>query len=288
MLATLLALVMWPLPPAPKPAPDSPAPPVEAPEAEPEHADEPEAPAPGPAARPARPAPPKAAKPEPAEKSPVPFPHPIITEILYAVPGGDAGDANVDGVRHANGDEFIELYNPHARPIKLGGYKLADNAGVKPGQLLIVLPEMTLGPGECAVIFNGLESNLAGPVGDSTRGPRDKNDNFHGAWALSMRATSTRTSLSNSGDYVMLIAPSGAAVQLVHWGKLPKALPQCPLVEEAPTTSSGSVQRESIAGRFVPHDRLDNEPFSPGAFAIASLSAPESDPPAKGRGKGGR
>src|SRR5437870_5538652 len=47
------------------------------------------------------------------------FPHPLITEILYAVPSGERGDANADGTRDAVGDEFIELTNPHDKPIQL-------------------------------------------------------------------------------------------------------------------------------------------------------------------------
>lgn len=53
-------------------------------------------------------------------------PHPIITEVLYAVPTGPAGDANQDGTRHATGDEFIELFNPHDVPINLKGYRITD------------------------------------------------------------------------------------------------------------------------------------------------------------------
>ena len=60
--------------------------------------------------------------PSAAPKPPVEFPHPLITEILYAVPKGDAGDANQDGKRSPTGDEFVELINPHDKPINLKGY----------------------------------------------------------------------------------------------------------------------------------------------------------------------
>lgn len=56
----------------------------------------------------------------------VAFPHPLISEVLYAVPSGKNGDANKDGVRSATGDEFIELVNPHDKPIELEGYRLSD------------------------------------------------------------------------------------------------------------------------------------------------------------------
>jgi hypothetical protein len=71
--------------------------------------------------------------PEPAPAAPtwkVPaFPNPIITEVLFDVPTGEAGDANADGRRHATGDEFIELANPHDKPISLAGFMLTDSAG---------------------------------------------------------------------------------------------------------------------------------------------------------------
>ncbi len=61
-----------------------------------------------------------------AAQPPVKEPHPLITEILYAVPPGAAGDAGQDGKRSATGDEFIELFNPHDKPINLKGYVLVD------------------------------------------------------------------------------------------------------------------------------------------------------------------
>lgn len=70
--------------------------------------------------------------PQPAAAAPahgVPFPHPLITEVLFNVPKGAAGDANGDGTRDAVGDEFVELINPHDKPIQLKGYVLSDSAG---------------------------------------------------------------------------------------------------------------------------------------------------------------
>lgn len=61
----------------------------------------------------------------------VSFPHPLITEVLFAVPTGDRdGDADLSGARSATGDEFIELMNPHDKPINLKGYRLVDGQPV--------------------------------------------------------------------------------------------------------------------------------------------------------------
>ncbi|HJW47253.1 MAG TPA: hypothetical protein VJ484_12305, partial [Lysobacter sp.] len=55
----------------------------------------------------------------------VPYPNPLITEVHYNVRGD--GDAARDGQRDAVGDEFIELINPHDKPIRLRGFTLIDS-----------------------------------------------------------------------------------------------------------------------------------------------------------------
>lgn len=68
-----------------------------------------------------------------AQPVPVHSPHPLITEVLASVPSGPRGDANGDGTRDAIGDEFIELVNPHDKPIQLKGYMLVDSDAWAPG-----------------------------------------------------------------------------------------------------------------------------------------------------------
>jgi hypothetical protein len=60
----------------------------------------------------------------PAE-SLVPYPNPLITEIHYNV--RNDGDATGDGARDAVGDEFVEIINPHDKPIRLRGFTLLDS-----------------------------------------------------------------------------------------------------------------------------------------------------------------
>jgi hypothetical protein len=235
---------------------------------------------------------------------PVPFPSPLITEVLYAVPTVKSAkgemslcDANKDGVRDAVGDEFIGLVNPHDRPIKLGGYKLSDqpraNAaqGKKPGaELLFAFPPLELGPGETVVVFNGNKQTWTGPVGDSTKAA-PRNDRFHNAYVFSMRVKSSRRGLANGGDWVLLTAPDGRAVQCVTWGEVEGRPDRGALVEEAPLTDSGSVQRDGISGGFVSHRSLgaphEGRPFSPGHFEPApavpgaKTATPEPSKPPK-------
>jgi hypothetical protein len=208
------------------------------------------------------------------DQPPVPFPHPLITEVLYAVPT-EGGDANGDGKRHASGDEFVELVNPHDRPIHLAGYVLSDRNVGTSAALRFEFPKMTLRPGEVVVVFNGYAQEWSGPGGTSRIPPPRGNERFAGAYVLTMEVESAAIALANSGDWVLLSDPRGRGVHLVWWGSVEEDLPAALLVEEAPRTSSASVQRESIAGPFRPHRRLGDLPFSPGKFP---LDAPPQEP----------
>src|SRR5688572_23128427 len=146
------------------------------------------------------------------------YPHPLITEILYAVPTGAAGDANKDGARDACGDEFIELTNPHDRPIQLQGYMLTDRNPGKAG-LRFVFPSLELAPGQTVIIFNGCNQTWAGPVGDSSRAPEAPHDRFHGAFVFTMRAASSRIGFANGGDYLLLTSPGNEPIHLITWGE---------------------------------------------------------------------
>ena len=80
----------------------------------------------------------------------------IINEVLYDPPTDyPAGDANKDGVRDANDDEFVELVNGSLSPLDLSGYMFfdSDDLGDVPAH---VVPENTiLQPGKAFVLFGG-------------------------------------------------------------------------------------------------------------------------------------
>jgi hypothetical protein len=143
------------------------------------------------------------------QASPVPFPHPLITEVLYNVPPGAEGDADGDGVRSPTGDEFVELINPHDKPIRLKGYILTDGKNTRrpaaqppkedtnpprqpgrkpdspgrseppPAQTLpeddsrirFVFPDITLEPGQVVVVFNGYKGEMPAEPSDKAPGP---------------------------------------------------------------------------------------------------------------------
>jgi len=214
-----------------------------------------------------------AAQPEAPPAPLVPYPHPLITEVLYAVPTGAAGDANKDGVRDTSGDEFIELVNPHDRPISLRGYTLSGKApeAPVPGKsykiLKFVFPPVELAPGEVVVVFNGHGASWTGPVGDTIRAPRGGNERFMGARVFSMNIESARMGLANQADYVLLTAPGGQGVQCITWGDI-KAPEHVALVERAPSVTGQSVGRRDTRDPLEPHPPIDGVRYSPGRFPM--------------------
>ena len=72
----------------------------------------------------------------------VSFPHPLITEVLYAVPTSGDSDPNRDGKREVSGDEFIEFVNPHDRAIELRGYTLTDGSPTAKTTLRFTFPAL--------------------------------------------------------------------------------------------------------------------------------------------------
>lgn len=265
--------------------------------------------APKPASRPASTAPATPAKVAP----PVPFPHPLITEVLYAVPTGDEGDADGDGVRSATGDEFVELINPHTRPIRLKGYVLTDGrnlvssggtsrasrreppAGTTPARgtqggsggeidrksrIRFEFPDITLQPGQVVVVFNGFKGKDSKRVTDPDAAPKTLVKAVAGAQApiiLSMGITSQFAAFANAGDCVLLMDPKGNGIHCIAWGEKTKPPEDAaPLLERAPE-GRGSVVRVGLARGLGEHSELDpaGRLFSPGVHD----PAPPVNPP---------
>jgi hypothetical protein len=252
----------------------------------------------------------------------VPFPHPMITEILYAVPTGVRGDANADGERQTSGDEFIEIINPHDKPINLKGYRLRDGAAIagkkppkdakkpapqpgrspanvrqrdrdqpannKPADGGVVgkasasaidfeFPSCELGPGEIAVIFNGLEcewGHLKGRLGTSTSSgrPVDEGSPLAGARVFTMNVQTSRVGLANKGDLVVLVAPDGDPIHAVHWGEASAKPPEKTLlIEVAPALSGKSVERTGL-GEEAEWKAHEGDVFGPGRFSSQGAS----------------
>ena len=114
----------------------------------------------------------------------------IINEVLYDPPAGDdAGDANGDGTREAQEDEFIEFVNIGGT-LDLSGYSVHDDA-----QERHVFPEGTVIPsGGVLVLFGG--GNPTGTFGNATV----------------QTATTGLLNMNNAGDFVTLQNNNGEVV----------------------------------------------------------------------------
>ena len=120
----------------------------------------------------------------------------VINEILADPPIDISGDANGDGVRDAEQDEFVELVNASGSDVDISGWTLSDAVGPRH-----VFPAGTVVKDGCAiVIFGG--GVPTGPFGDS----------------LVQTASSGLLGLNNSGDSVTLLDGSAMTVTTYAYG----------------------------------------------------------------------
>ena len=113
----------------------------------------------------------------------------IINEVLYDPPSGIEGDANGDGIREAQEDEFIEFVNLGGT-LDLSGYTVHDNA-----QERHVFPQGTIIPsGGVLVLFGG--GNPTGAFGN----------------AIVQTASAGILNMNNAGDFVTLYNTNGEVV----------------------------------------------------------------------------
>jgi hypothetical protein len=111
----------------------------------------------------------------------------VLNEVLYDPPSGNPGDANGDGIRDANDDEFVELVNSSVTSLDISGYKLYDADRLSINTANHEFPANTiLNPGQAVVVFGG-----GTPTG-----------NFGGS--LVFAASGQVLNLNNSGDVLTL------------------------------------------------------------------------------------
>ena len=113
----------------------------------------------------------------------------IINEVLYDPPSGIEGDANGDGTREAQEDEFIEFVNLGGT-LDLSGYTVHDNA-----QERHVFPQGTIIPsGGVLVLFGG--GSPTGAFGN----------------AIVQTASAGILNMNNAGDFVTVYNSNGEVV----------------------------------------------------------------------------
>ena len=165
-------------------------------------------------------------------------------EEIYADPASsEQGDANGDGVRHGQEDEFIELVNRGDQPIDLSGYLLSDDDVAL--DKMFEFPDSTIiAPGERIVLFGGGQ-----PQGIPGQVYTDDGSIGNG--------------LTNSGDVIVLINPATRDTLLS-------------VEYQSNATDQSLVQQD---GAWVGHSTLYTGRFSPGAASqpIDTSDNDESD-----------
>ena len=90
----------------------------------------------------------------------------LLNEVLYDPPAGTDGDANGDGTRDANEDEFVELINVSNSNLDISGYEFYDNTNLNQGMPNHVVPQGTvLSSNQAYVVFGG--GTINGDFGNS-------------------------------------------------------------------------------------------------------------------------
>ena len=162
----------------------------------------------------------------------------LINEVLYDPESGDLGDANGDGTRDANGDEFIEFFNSGPE-MDVSGYSLSDASQVRH-----VFPAGTVVPLNGVLVLFGSGS----PTGD-----------FGGA--VVQTASTGSINMNNAGDFVTLQDASGTIVLTFD-------------VEPLSNNPNESYTRNpDLTGEFVQHSGIDaanGALYSPGTMLDGS------------------
>lgn len=157
----------------------------------------------------------------------------LINEVLYDPPSGAAGDANGDGTRDPNEDEFIEFFNSGPE-LDLSGYTISDADEIRH-----IFPAGSIIPvNGVLVVFGG-----GTPTGD-----------FGGA--IVQVSSESVINMTNAGDFVTLADPMGNPVLTFD-------------IEPLSNNPNESYTRNpDITGDFVQHDQdipeANGALFSPG------------------------
>lgn len=180
----------------------------------------------------------------------------VINEALADPPDGLAGDANLDGVRSASQDEFVEIVNASTSDLDLGGYQILTRGSNGTDTIRHTFAARTIvPPGTAIVIFGGAETSSFNP----------RHPAFGGA--LVQTASTGGLSLLNGGSTITLLAPSGAIVeQLTYGGATTLEGDRNQSLTRAPDITGAFTLHQAVpeanARAFSPGTQLNAAPFA--------------------------
>jgi uncharacterized protein (TIGR03437 family) len=194
----------------------------------------------------------------------------VINEVLADPPDGSNGDANHDGARDSNDDEFVELVNTTANNIDISGYQLLTRSTSATNDTLrhTFAPGTIFPAGSAIVVFGGGSFNPTNPV-------------FGGAQVFKT-SSAGGLSLTNSGGVVTLREPSQSIVSIFSYGgstglngDANQSLTRSP--DAGTNADCGNFTLHSTApgsdGRlFSPGTRVNGSPFASGLGRLTSVT----------------
>jgi hypothetical protein len=165
----------------------------------------------------------------------------LINEVLYDPPSGSAGDANNDGTRDPNEDEFIEFFNSGPE-LDMSGWTVSDAS-----QLRHVFPANTIVP------VNGVLVLFGGGAPNGT---------FGGA-IVQTASEGENINMNNSGDFVTVADADGNVV--VTFDVEPLSNNPNESYTRFPDLTGGFVQHndeiEEVDTLFSPGTKIDGSEF---------------------------
>ena len=163
----------------------------------------------------------------------------VINEVLANPAAGTDGDANGDGIRHAQDDEFVELVNISDAPLNFHDVRVRVD-----GELKHWFEPVCVLPGATIVVFGG------GSIGPAV----------HGNAVVSQ----ARLGLSNAAGQIEVRIADRIADQMAYANAPSVSLTRSP---------------QLTGSEWLPHTDLVTQPFSPGACADGSHTTSGCPPP---------
>ena len=172
----------------------------------------------------------------------------LLNEVLYDPPRNDEGDgdANGDGGRDPNEDEFVEILNVGPEPVDLSGFMMFDAEAVAMDTPRHTIPAGTvLAPDQALVVFGG-----GSPQGS-----------FGGAIVQTANGFEGALNLNNSGDVFVLQNASGA--EIINFDIEPLSNNPNESYTRAPDVSGEFVQHSAAVPNvlYSPGTRIDGTDF---------------------------
>lgn len=161
----------------------------------------------------------------------------LINEVLYDPAGDLTGDANGDGIRDPNDDEFIEFYNS-GPALDISGYRIFDTTALSSNTPRHIFPAGTIVPANGVIIVFG---------GGSPTGT------FGGA--IVQTASGGQINISNAGDIITILDNLGTIVSTLDVGPF------------SDNPDESYTRNPDISGDFVQHSIITSANgalFSPG------------------------